>query len=141
MGAALGPILVQLPPRWKARPDRLARFLEGGAGDIRWAVELRDPSWLREDVYEVLREHNAALCIHDILEEHPLEITADWIYLRYHGPIRYAGSYAPQALEAEARWIGKHLAQGRDVFAFFNNDAAGHAVHNALELRECASPG
>ncbi len=135
LGPLLGPILVQLPPRWKVLPERLARFLEVAPDDVRWAIELRDPSWLREDVYDVLREHGAALCIHDILDEHPLEITADWLYLRYHGPSRYAGSYAPGALRAEARWIGEQLARGRDVFAFFNNDAQGHAVHNALELR------
>lgn len=136
LGSLLGPILVQLPPRWNARPERLAHFLETAPDDVRWAVEFRDPSWLREDIYTLLREHGTALCIHDILEEHPLEITADWVYLRYHGPSRYAGSYAPEALRAEARWIRDHLARGRDVFAFFNNDAGGHAVHNALELRE-----
>jgi uncharacterized protein YecE (DUF72 family) len=134
----LGPILVQLPPGWRAQPERLAAFLEAAAGDLRWAVEFRDPSWLREDVFGILRANGAALCIHDLLPEHPLEITADWLYLRYHGPFRYAGSYALQALAAEGRWIREHLEAGRDVFAFFNNDAEGNAVRNALQLRECA---
>lgn len=134
----LGPVLVQLPPRWRARPDRLAAFLDAAPEDVRWAVEFRDPSWLRDDIFEVLRAHNAALCIHDLLPEHPLKITADWIYLRYHGPFKYAGSYSRQALAAEGRWIREHLASGRDVFAFFNNDAEGNAVTNALQLREHA---
>lgn len=132
----LGPILVQLPPRWHAHPARLEAFLDAAPGDVRWAVELRDASWLRADVFQVLRAHGASLCIHDLLEEHPLTITADWLYLRYHGPVRYAGSYAPAALDGEARWIREHLDRGRDVFAFFNNDAEGNAVRNALQLEE-----
>jgi uncharacterized protein YecE (DUF72 family) len=137
----LGPILVQLPPRWRARPERLDAFLEAAPQDVRWAVELRDPSWLRDDVFAVLRARGAALCIHDLLPEHPLEVTADWLYLRYHGPFRCAGSYAPQALAAEGRWLREHLAAGRDVYAFFNNDAEGNAVRNALQLRECVLAG
>ncbi len=74
LGPTLGPNLVQLPPRWKRDPERLGEFLEvatsGALRDrptLRWAVEFRDPSWLHEDTYEVLRRYKAALCIHDLL--------------------------------------------------------------------------
>ena len=53
---------------------------------MRWAVELREPSWLHDDVFEVLRRHGAALCIHDLLADHPFELTTDWTYVRFHGP-------------------------------------------------------
>ena len=44
LGEFLGPILVQLPPNWKADPERLAAFLKAAPNDYRWAVEFRDRS-------------------------------------------------------------------------------------------------
>ncbi|MEA3366208.1 MAG: DUF72 domain-containing protein, partial [Candidatus Hydrogenedentes bacterium] len=92
----LGPILVQLPPHWKSNPDRLDAFLAAAPKRHRWAVEFRDPSWLCESVYTVLREHGAALCVHDMLPDHPEKLTTDWTYLRFHGPqhtLKYQGDY------------------------------------------------
>jgi hypothetical protein len=57
LGRCLGPILVQLPPRWGADPRRLADFLQAAPRRLRWAVELRDPSWYCEPVYRVLKEY------------------------------------------------------------------------------------
>lgn len=133
LGDALGPILVQLPPNWRADPGRLDAFLDAAPDRCRWAVEVRAPSWLREDIYDVLRAHNAALCIHDLIEDHPRVVTADWMYLRFHGA-GDGGSYPHQALAAAARRIAQDLDRGRDVYAFFNNDARGYAVANAADL-------
>lgn len=136
LGPALGPILVQLPPKWRVDADRLEAFLAAAPTDQRWAIELRDESWLCEPVFAVLRRHNAALVVHDMIEDHPDEPTADWVYLRFHGPRGdYGGSYSPQKLGAVARRIRGHRRAGRDVYAFFNNDAEGHAARNALALR------
>ena len=132
--SALGPVLVQLPPRWHANPDRLAGFLEALPPGARWAIEFRDPSWLCEPVFALLADHGVALCVHDMLAEHPRRLTADFTYLRFHGR-RYGGSYTPQQLSAQARRICALLAGGVDVYAYFNNDAEGHAVRNALDLR------
>ena len=131
----LGPILVQLPPNWNVNTDRLQEFLKAAPRSVRWAFEFRDPTWLCEEVFAILQRHNAALCIHDMIEDHPRRITADWIYLRFHGD-QYSGSYAPQALKAQAHWIKQQLGDGKDVFAFFNNDAEGYAVRNAAELKQ-----
>jgi uncharacterized protein YecE (DUF72 family) len=134
LGPFFGPILLQLPPHWKANPDRLDAFLSASPPGQRWAVEFRDPSWLCEAVYSVLRKHAAALCIHDLIENHPYVITADWVYLRYHGGPD-EGNYRPQYLAAQARRIREHLRRGLDVFAYFNNDIHGYAVANARDLR------
>lgn len=134
----LGPILVQLKPRWSVDVDRLRRFLERTRG-TRWAVEFRDRSWLCGPVFDLLRKHNAALCVHDMLDDHPYEITADWVYLRFHGD-HYRGSYSPQFLADLAARIAGHLADGLDVFAFFNNDAEGQAARNALDLKSFLDP-
>lgn len=134
LGPALGPILVQLPPRWRADPERLAAFLDAAPGDCRWTVEVRDERWLCDEVFAVLESHGAALCIHDMLPDHPRRLTADWVYLRFHGD-HYQGSYSSAFLAARAEEIRADLAAGRDVYAYFNNDEAGHAVRNASELK------
>jgi uncharacterized protein YecE (DUF72 family) len=129
----LGPILVQLPPHWTPDFERLEQFLDAAPHRHRWAVEFRQPDWLCKRTYDILRSHNAALCIHDMIPDHPRVITADWVYLRFHGT-DYAGDYSHQALNGTAGRIRKHLRAGRDVWAFFNNDIGGHAVHNARDL-------
>jgi len=133
----LGPILVQLPPHWKPDIERLNAFLDKAPARRQWAVEFREESWLTDEVFEVLRSHDAALCVQDLLEDHPRVLTTDWAYVRYHGAsgAKYAGRYSYQYLSAEARRIQEWLEDGIDVFAFFNNDAHGHAVKNASALR------
>ena len=134
LGDRLGPILVQLPPAWNANPPRLRAFLDAAPSGRRWAVELRDESWLCDEVLGILEEHAAALCVHDMIEDHPRRTTADWVYLRFHGVLA-GGGYSRQYLTARAREVDDHLAAGRDVFAFFNNDPGGQAVRDALDLR------
>ncbi len=129
----LGPVLVQLPPHWGADAGRLDAFLAAAPGDVDWAVEFRDPDWLRRAVYQVLRDHGAALVIHDRLADHPVHVTADLVYLRYHGQ-EYRTGYSPQYLSGQARRIRRFLDQGLRVHAYFNNDLGGHAVANARDL-------
>jgi len=135
LGKFLGPILVQLPPHWNVDAERLDAFLSASPRrSLRWAVEFRNRSWLCDEIYKILKRHNAALCIHDMIKNHPRVLTADWTYLRYHGD-HYCGTYSHQKLAADAKWIRALLASGRDVFAYFNNDAEGYAVENAANLR------
>jgi uncharacterized protein YecE (DUF72 family) len=83
----LGPILFQLPPRWKVNVERLDEFLRTLPREHQYAVEVRDESWLITEVYELLRQHNVAFCIHDFADmKVPKSITADFTYLRFHGP-------------------------------------------------------
>ncbi len=134
LGSHLGPILVQLPGRWRANAERLDNFLAQAPAGYRWALEFRDKSWLCEEVYTVLAEHKAALCVHDMLPVHPQRLTADWCYWRFHGD-HYRGSYSSQYLTAQAQKIEQHRLSGRDVYVYFNNDEKGHAVRNARDLR------
>jgi uncharacterized protein YecE (DUF72 family) len=134
LGASLGPILVQLPPDWHPDVDRLARFVAATPRDLCWAFEFRDARWLCDDVYAVLRDAGAALCVHDMIEDHPRELTTDWTYLRFHGD-HYSGGYTHQRLTAVARRIEALRARGIDVHAYFNNDEAAHAIEDAQKLR------
>ena len=135
LGDTLGPVLVQLPPNWKKNLDRLYEFLEETPRDIRWAVEVRDPDWLSDDLYKLLRKQDAALVIHDMIPYHPRVVTSNWTYLRYHGQ-NYSGSYSEKELSAIADDILDHQQHGRDVFVYFNNDLGGHAIWNALTLKK-----
>ncbi len=140
LGPTAGPTLVQLPPRWKRNAERLDEFLSVAPRATRWAVELREPSWLHEEVYDVLRRHGAALCIHDLLKEHPWELTTDWAYVRFHGPDAtehaYQGRYGEEGLFWMAHRLGTWLDEGRDVYAYFNNDDSGFAVQDARCLAD-----
>jgi uncharacterized protein YecE (DUF72 family) len=137
-GASLGPTLVQLPPRWKRNVERLDEFLSIAPKTMRWAVELRDPSWVHDDVFSVLQRHRAALCIHDLLPDHPWELTTDWTYVRFHGPNalerKYWGLYGGRRLGPVAKRLQAWLDDGCDVYAYFNNDHEGHAVKDAQWL-------
>ncbi len=140
LGDALGPTLIQLPPNWRRDPSRLDEFLTLAPKSHRWAVELRDRSWLHDDVFSVLERHGAALCIHDLLADHPWVVTTDWTYLRFHGPDalsdRYRHQYTGRRLWRTADRLRALLAEGRDVYAYFNNDHAGCAVRDATWLRD-----
>ena len=131
----LGPVLVQLPPNWKRNVERLREFLDVTPPDLDWAVEIRDPDWLSEELYELIREKNASLVLHDMIPNHPRIITTDWIYLRFHGQ-NYAGSYTNEELDKIADDITDHVSNGCDVYAYFNNDLGGHAIRNAIILKE-----
>ncbi len=135
----LGPVLVQLPPNWNLNVERLAQFLASVPKRQRWTIEFRDPRWLCEEVYRLLRRHHVALCIHDKIIDHPREITTDWTYLRFHGAPQDAGNYSAAQLQAYAREIRRWLDSGLDVYGYFNNDWHGYAIANALTLKNLLS--
>lgn len=138
LGDRLGPNLLQLPPRWKRNTERLDAFLAAAPKRIRWAVELRDPSWLHDETYEVLRTHGAALCLQDLLVDHPWILTTDWTYVRFHGPdaLRhpYGGRYTGRRLRPIADRLAEWLDDGTDVCAYFNNDQKAAAWYDARWL-------
>lgn len=55
LGPSAGPTLVQLPPRWRRNVGRLDEFLSAAPEGQRWAFEFREPSWLHDEVFDVLR--------------------------------------------------------------------------------------
>ncbi len=132
----LGPILFQLPPHWGVNVERLREFLQALPPRHRYVFEFREPSWNTEAVYATLRRHNAAYCIFELdWFQSPLEITADFAYVRLHGPGgKYQGCYSRQTLRQWARRI-EGWSKLRAVYIYFDNDQAGYAARNALELK------
>jgi uncharacterized protein YecE (DUF72 family) len=138
LGEKCGPILFQLPPQWHVNPDRLTDFLQALPADYRYTFEFRDRSWYDGKVFAALADHAAALCIHDLAgSPSPVETTANFIYLRLHGPNGpYLGKYGKASLHGWAQRIARWNAQGRDVYCYFNNDEKAYAVADALTLKD-----
>lgn len=135
----LGPVLFQLPPRWSKNVERLDEFLTVLPRYHRYTFEFREPSWHCEEVHAVLRKHNAAYCIHEIAGFHTdLAITADFTYVRLHGPGagKYEGSYTDSQLQRWARQIQAWSRTLKAIYIYFDNDQAGYAPANALRLKE-----
>lgn len=138
LGRKLGPILFQLPPRWKVNLERLAEFLESLPAKHQYAFEFRDETWLVPEVYKLLRRYHAAFCIHDFADmKVPLELTSSFTYVRFHGPTsaKYAGSYSTAELRAWAKRFQEWSHELSGIYAYFNNDPGGAAVRNATELK------
>jgi uncharacterized protein YecE (DUF72 family) len=134
----LGPIVFQLPGRFRPDVERLAAFLDALPDGHRYAFEFRDPAWFQPAILDLLRGRNAALCLYEFAgQEAPLEVTADFVYVRLHGPEGpYQGCYADPALETWARRLDGWRQHGRDVWCYFDNDDRGFAPRNALRLKE-----
>jgi uncharacterized protein YecE (DUF72 family) len=136
LGPHLGPVLFQLPPKWKADPGRLRDFLEVLPTNYSYAVEFRDETWYTQEILQLLRQHNVALCLHDWHSEPWQEqLTANSSYIRFHGTSgRYAGNYPDHLLQEWACKIKNWAARLSQIYIYFNNDVGGHAIRNARAL-------
>ena len=116
----LGALLFQMPPSLKKDVPRLQEFLQLLPSQYRVALEFRHASWFDEEVYSLLRDHQAAMCMAEIegLPEVPFVATADWGYLRLHKP-----EYSATQLKA---WVKQLCKQDwREAFVFFKHEEAG----------------
>lgn len=138
LGDKLSVVLWQLPPQLGADPGRLDAFLATlHSTGVRHAVEFRNESWLTEETFAVLRNHNAANVnvSSDRMPEN-LAVTADFVYVRFHGTSTYHGAYEKPALEPWAEFLSAQMRAGLGGYVYFNNDAEGHAPKDAARLAE-----
>lgn len=138
----LAAALVQLPPSLPFDARKVRAFYELLPPDLPVAVEFREPSWLADASFALLREFGLAYVVVD----EPslpvrLEVTAPFAYVRWHGhgrPTWYDYTYTPAEL---APWVGRLASlaeQADEVFGFFNNHFRGDAAVNAEQLRAAA---
>lgn len=132
-------ILCQFPPYLERDDALLEQFLLKLPPAFRYVVEFRHRSWLQPRVYDILRRHNAAFCIHDYpgVKTRDVVTTDALAYVRFHGYTGlYRGSYPAAVLRRWALRIRKLAANARDVYVYFNNDYDAAAIGDARALRE-----
>ena len=135
LGDKLGPILYQLPPHWHVNTSRLREFLSILPLDIRHVMEFRDPTWLTDEMFDLLREHKVGYCIMSAPDlPRVMEVTASFAYIRMHnGGYVTEGNYEEPQLEWWADQI-RSFMRNVDVYVYFNNDYKGFAIQNARRL-------
>lgn len=137
-----GPVLFQLPPQLRRNDERLDDFLKLLPRGRRAVAEFRHSGWYDDDVFDLLRRHDVALCLSDhAAAPAPPVVTASFVYLRPHGPGgRYAGRYDERWMRQTARDIVRWRGEGRDVYCFFDNDQKSAAPLDARRLIEAVKP-
>lgn len=126
----LGPVLIQLPPAMKSDTALLGDFLAPLPTDLRYVFEFRHASWLADPVYELLKKHNAALCLAESERLVVPEVfTADFVYSRLRKP-----EYTPQDRDEIARRVEQILSSGKDAFVFFKHEETPEGALYAMEL-------
>ncbi|MFZ0320485.1 MAG: DUF72 domain-containing protein [Candidatus Sulfotelmatobacter sp.] len=142
LGAKLGPILFQLPPRWRVNPQRLEGLLEALPRAYRYVFEFRDPTWINPQINDLLARFRAAFCIYELAGyQSPLTVTTDFAYVRLHGPDleKYQASYSRASLRRWCRQFGLWAKTLTAVYFYFDNDQNGYAAQNATTLKQMIS--
>lgn len=130
----LGPLLFQLPPTLKKDVPRLRAFLASLPSQVRAAFEFRHPSWLDDEIFGLLRDHRAALCIADADDglDIPFVATADWGYLRLRRP-HYRNAELTE-------WVQRVREQEwSDAFVFFKHEDEGKGPRMAKRYLKLAA--
>ena len=134
----LGPILWQLPPNLHKDIGRLESFLKKLPKEFRHAMEFRHPSWVDDETFSVLQKNNVAnVWLSSKIMPMNFTVTADFIYLRFHGlKDGAAHDYTKFELKPWAANLVANARCGKPAFVYFNNDWNARAPLNAKALME-----
>ena len=125
----IGPILFQLPPTLKCDTALLRDYLALLPKDLRFAFEFRHATWLNDEVYQILKDQGAALCVAESENlETPEVMTANFAYFRLRKPDYTAADV--ERIAANAR----KLLVDRDLYVFFKHEETPDGALNAEML-------
>lgn len=128
-------VLDRLPLHRPVNVERLSAFLKQLPRRRQHAFEFREPSWYSDEIFALLKKHGVALCLHDMTgSASPRIAVGPFVYVRYHGTSKYAGRYEDRTLARWADWLSACVTNGTPFYAYFNNDAGGHAPRDAARL-------
>ena len=140
LSGKLGCILIQLPPKFDYKPKEMEDFFETLPTHIKFAVEFRELSWMREETWKLLEKYKVAYTIVDEpLLPPEVHITSKIAYFRWHGHGTrpwYNYRYRPEELEPWAPKIKEAAEKVEKVYGYFNNHYHGYAVENCLQILE-----
>lgn len=140
LSGKLGCMLVQLPPRLNYQLKEMEAFFKILPTQVRFAVEFRDHSWMRQETWTLLEKYKVAYTVVDEpLLPPEVHVTSNIAYFRWHGRgTRPWYNYRYPAEELEP-WIPKFKETTRKVdkvYGYFNNHYHGYAVENCLQVLE-----
>jgi len=131
LGERLGPVLFQLPPTFKKDADVLNSFLRE-LPDMRAAFEFRHESWFDNEIFNLLKSRNVALCIADTdALATPKQITADYGYFRLRRE-----DYTKSDIEGWADFVREQRSNWRDAFIYFKHEERGIGPKLAKQMME-----
>jgi len=140
LNGKLGCILIQLPPRFVFNLDLMEDFFKVLPTNIKFAVEFRDLSWIRDETWRLLKNYEVAFTIVDEpLLPPTAQVTSKIAYFRWHGKGTrpwYNYRYSVNELKP---WVPKVKEVGskvETVYGYFNNHYHGYAVENCLQVLE-----
>jgi len=140
LSGKLGCILIQLPPKFQYKPKELEDFFKILPTHIRFAVEFRDPSWMRQETWTLLEEYKVAYTIVDEpLLPPEIHVTSDIAYFRWHGHGTrpwYNYRYQVEELEPWIPRVKEAAEKVQRIYGYFNNHYHGYAVENCLQILE-----
>ena len=126
----LGPLLFQLPPNLKCDTGLLSDYLALLPGDLRYAFEFRNTTWMNDAVYSILASRGMSLCLAESDKfETPPVVTAGFVYAR----LRKA-EYSEDDRREIADRVRAHTTEGRDVFVYFKHEETPAGALYAKEL-------
>ncbi|MVN23312.1 DUF72 domain-containing protein [Mucilaginibacter arboris] len=141
-GHKKGCLLVQFPPSLKVADrfqlEKLLMVIQETNQGQQWkiALEFRDRSWYKEEIYDLLNAYQMGIVIHDKSSSASplLGPATNFVYLRFHGPGgSYKGSYTDDFLYEYATYIKGWQDDGKVVYVYFNN-TMGDAIQNLMTL-------
>jgi uncharacterized protein YecE (DUF72 family) len=140
LGGKLGCLLIQLPPKYKYKPEEMEAFFRILPSQVKWAVEFRDLSWMREETWALLKKYGIAYAIVDEpLLPPEVHLTAGFAYFRWHGKGGrpwYNYRYHVEELEPWVPKVKEAAEKIKTVYGYFNNHYHGYAVENCLHILE-----
>ena len=140
LGGKLGCFLIQLPPKCDCNYSNLESFFGQLDPMFRYAVEFRNPSWLKVETWDLLRKYGIAYTIVDEpLLPPEVHLTTDFAYFRWHGKgknIWFDYRFSTEELDSWIPKVQETSKSVKKVLGFFNNHYHGYAPENCLYMLE-----
>src|SRR5438874_523075 len=132
LGQKLGPVLFQLPPNFKKDAILLADFINCFPTGMRAAFEFRHDSWFGDDIWEIFRSRDVALCLAETEDfATPHVVTAGYGYLRLRRE-----DYTGADVERWSEFVSEQREHWSDAFVYFKHEEAGIGPKLAREMME-----
>jgi uncharacterized protein YecE (DUF72 family) len=140
LGGKLGCVLIQLPPSFDYKPRELEGFFRMLPSQVKFAVEFRNLSWMRQETWSLLEKYGVAYAIVDEpLLPPETHFTSSFAYFRWHGRGRapwFDYRYRVEELEPWVPKVKEATERAKAVYGYFNNHFHGYAVENCLQVLE-----